>query len=90
MLACPRYLKRAIDDAIALALQYGDTALLERCIIGDEFTVAVLQGRALPSIRIVTPRVFYDYRAKYESDRTEYVCKGTANDDEEQRTPIWH
>ena len=34
--------------------------------------------QALPSIRIVTPRVFYDYRAKYESDRTEYICPGTA------------
>jgi D-alanine-D-alanine ligase len=72
-----------LNDAVEVALQYGDTALLERCIKGDEFTVAVLQGRALPSIRIVTPRVFYDYRAKYESDRTEYICKGTANDSDE-------
>ena len=72
-----------LNDAVEVALQYGDTALLERCINGDEFTVAVLQGRALPSIRIVTPRVFYDYRAKYESDRTEYICKGTANDTDE-------
>ena len=44
-----------------------------------------MQGRALPSIRIVTPRVFYDYRAKYESDRTEYVCPGTHNPAEEQQ-----
>lgn len=73
-----------LRDAVDLALQYGDTALLERCINGDEFTVSVLQGRALPSIRIVTPRVFYDYEAKYQSDRTEYICKGTANDAEEQ------
>ncbi len=74
-----------LNDAIALALQYGDTALVERCIIGDELTVTVLQGRALPSIRIATPRDFYDYEAKYKSDRTEYVCKGTANDIEERR-----
>jgi len=73
-----------LNAAVDLALQYDTTALLESCIAGDEFTVAVLQGRALPSIRIVTPRVFYDYRAKYESDRTEYICHGTANDAEEQ------
>ena len=73
-----------LHDAVEIALQYGDTALLERCIEGDEFTVGVLHGRALPSIRIVTPRVFYDYRAKYQSDRTEYICKGTASDAEEQ------
>jgi D-alanine-D-alanine ligase len=74
-----------LKNAVDVALQYGDTVLIERCINGDEFTVAVLQGRALPSIRIVTPRVFYDYRAKYESDRTEYVCKGTKDDAEERQ-----
>ena len=74
-----------LNDAVDLALQFDDTALLECCIAGDELTVAVLQGRALPSIRIVTPRVFYDYRAKYESDRTEYICPGTSDDTQEQR-----
>ena len=68
-----------LNDAIDAAMQYGDTVLMERCINGAEFTVAVLQGEALPiSIRIATPRVFYDYRAKYESDRTEYICPGTS------------
>ncbi len=74
-----------LADAVAVALQFGDTVLLERCIEGDELTVAVLQGRALPSIRIATPRVFYDYRAKYESDTTEYICRGTKNDIEEKQ-----
>jgi D-alanine-D-alanine ligase len=75
--------REELNEAVGVALRFGDTALLERCIKGDEFTVAVLQGRALPSIRIVTPRVFYDYRAKYESDRTEYICRGTTNDADE-------
>lgn len=68
-----------LAGAVDLALSFGGIALAERCVIGDEFTVGVLQGTALPSIRIETPRVFYDYRAKYESDRTEYHCPGTAN-----------
>ena len=72
-----------LKEAVEAALQYGDVVLLETCVTGDEFTVAVLQGEALPSIRIVTPRVFYDYRAKYESDRTEYICPGTEGDEEE-------
>ena len=46
-------------------------------------TVAILQGEALPSIRIETPRVFYDYHAKYQSDRTEYTCPGTDSDEAE-------
>jgi len=74
-----------LNDAVDIALQYDSDVLLESCITGDELTVGVLQGRALPSIRIVTPRVFYDYRAKYESDRTEYICPGTSSDTDEQR-----
>lgn len=63
--------------AVNLALSYSGPALAERCITGNEMTIAVLQGEALPSIRISTPRVFYDYRAKYEADSTEYCCPGT-------------
>ena len=66
-----------LPAAVDLALSYGGVAIAERCIVGDEFTVAILQGQALPSIRIETPRVFYDYRAKYESERTQYHCPGT-------------
>ena len=74
-----------LNGAVDLALSFDDVAIVERCIVGDEYTVAVLQGEALPSIRIETPRVFYDYRAKYESDRTRYHCPGTGSDDREQQ-----
>lgn len=73
-----------LNAAVDLALSFDDVAIVERCIVGDEYTVAVLQGEALPSIRIETPRVFYDYRAKYESDRTRYHCPGTGREDEQQ------
>ncbi len=66
-----------LPEAVELALSFGGPALAERSIAGAESTVAVLQGQALPSIRIETPRVFYDYRAKYESENTEYFCPGT-------------
>lgn len=72
-----------LAEAVELALGFGGIAMAERCVVGDEYTVSVLQGQALPSIRIETPRVFYDYRAKYESDRTEYHCPGTADADSE-------
>ena len=74
-----------LQGAVDLALGFGGPALAERCIVGDESTVAVLQGQALPSIRIETPRVFYDYRAKYESDNTRYFCPGTDDPQLEQR-----
>jgi D-alanine-D-alanine ligase len=74
-----------LHDAVDLALDYGAPALAETCIVGTESTVAVLQGQALSSIRIETPRVFYDYRAKYESDRTTYHCPGTDDAELERR-----
>ena len=74
-----------LPAAVSLALTFGAPALAERCIVGTESTVAVLQGQALSSIRIETPRVFYDYRAKYESDNTRYHCPGTEDDELECR-----
>jgi D-alanine-D-alanine ligase len=47
--------------------------IAERWITGGEYTVAVLQGKALPAIRIETPRSFYDYQAKYFADDTRYL-----------------
>ncbi len=66
-----------LSAAVDLALSFASPAMAECCIVGSESTVAVLQGQALSSIRIETPRVFYDYRAKYESDNTQYYCPGT-------------
>jgi D-alanine-D-alanine ligase len=47
--------------------------IAERWITGGEFTVGILQGEALPAIRIETPRAFYDYQAKYFADDTRYL-----------------
>jgi len=74
-----------LNAAVDLALSFDDVAIVERCIVGQEYTVAVLQGEALPSIRSETPRVFYDYQAKYESDRTLYHCPGTSSAAVEQQ-----
>lgn len=74
-----------LRTAVELALSFGGPALAEKCIVGLESTIAVLQGQALPSVRIETPRVFYDYRAKYESDNTRYFCPGTDDPELERR-----
>ena len=43
-------------------------------VTGREYTASLLQGEALPLIRLETPHVFYDYEAKYHSDTTRYHC----------------
>ena len=69
-----------VDDAAGLAdawhaaARYDRIVLAERWLSGDEFTCAILQGEALPLIRLETPNSFYDYEAKYFSDSTRYHC----------------
>jgi D-alanine-D-alanine ligase len=63
-----------LQDALALAFQYDNAVLVEQWIQGREFTVSMLDGQALPVIEMRTPRAFYDYEAKYQSNSTEYLC----------------
>jgi D-alanine-D-alanine ligase len=69
-----------VEKAEQLPAAYQAAALLEPAVFaeawitGAEYTVAVLQGRALPSIRIETPATFYDYQAKYFRNDTKYFC----------------
>jgi D-alanine-D-alanine ligase len=48
--------------------------LVEPWIVGQEYTGGLLQDKALPLIRLETPRTFYDYEAKYHADDTRYLC----------------
>ncbi len=75
----------ALGKAIALARQYDDEVLVESFIQGREYTVSILNGRALPSISMVTPRDFYDYEAKYRSSDTEYHCPSGLDKDAEDQ-----
>jgi D-alanine-D-alanine ligase len=69
-----------VEKADQLLGAYQAAAMLEPdvfaepWITGGEYTVAILQGRALPSIRIETPATFYDYQAKYFRNDTKYSC----------------
>ena len=48
--------------------------MAEAWIEGAEYTVPVLNERALPIIKLETGREFYDYQAKYEAGDTQYIC----------------
>jgi D-alanine-D-alanine ligase len=56
------------------ALRFDPVVFAESLIPGAEYTVSILHDRALPSIRIETPRTFYDYEAKYLRNDTRYFC----------------
>jgi D-alanine-D-alanine ligase len=65
-----------LTAAVELAARYDGELVVEQLIDGDEYTVGILQGQALPSIRIVPAGEFYDYHAKYVADDTKYICPG--------------
>lgn len=74
-----------LQDAWQGAQSYDSEALVEQWIQGAEFTVAVLDGQALPPIRLRTPHTFYDYEAKYQANDTQYLCPcGLPTEQEEQ------
>lgn len=50
------------------------SAMAEVFVTGSEYTCAILDGAALPLIRIEPNGEFYDYNAKYLSDNTRYIC----------------
>ncbi|MES0873860.1 D-alanine--D-alanine ligase [Sinimarinibacterium thermocellulolyticum] len=71
----PAQLDKAWSAAVG---ERGRTVMAERyiggCALGHEFTCALLDGEALPTIRIEPDGEFYDYHAKYVSDATRYHC----------------
>ncbi|MEK6805913.1 MAG: D-alanine--D-alanine ligase [Pseudomonadota bacterium] len=63
-----------VAAAFKLARGNGREVMAERFIKGAEVTVSILDGRALPSVRIEPKAEFYDYHAKYISNDTQYHC----------------
>jgi len=76
--------KSELNMALELAWQYNDEALIEHWIEGDEYTVAILDNQALPSIKIISDHDFYDYDSKYFSNKTEYLCPSDLSDQQEK------
>ena len=79
-----------VMNAADLPAAYAAAAATDECVFaepwltGGEFTVGILQGRALPSIRIETPKTFYDYEAKYFRNDTRYLCPSGLSAEAEQ------
>jgi len=62
-----------LREAYGNAKNYG-TVLVERWIVGEEYTVAIVGREVLPAIRLETNNRFYDFEAKYQSTTTRYLC----------------
>ncbi len=61
-----------IEDALRLAFRYGREVIVQRYIKGDEITATILGDEALPLVRILPNKGFYDYTNKYTKGNTLY------------------
>jgi D-alanine-D-alanine ligase len=64
----------ALAKAWAVAARHDPLVLVEAFVAGVELTASIVDGRALPLIRIEAPQGNYDYQNKYFSDETRYYC----------------
>ena len=56
------------------AFRYDDEVIIEQYIKGREFSIGVIDGKALPVIEIAPKVGFYDYKNKYQAGSTVETC----------------
>jgi D-alanine-D-alanine ligase len=74
--------------ALQTALPYNCDVYAEQWVQGNEYTVGVLNGEALPAIRLQTPNEFYDFDAKYRANTTQYHCPCGLTAEREQQLQV--
>jgi D-alanine-D-alanine ligase len=61
-----------VRPALEAAAAVGGDVLVESFVTGDEITVPVIDGKALPVVRIVPESGFFDFEATYTKGKTNY------------------
>jgi D-alanine-D-alanine ligase len=71
-----------VPQALVAGFSYDDRVLLERYVRGRELAVSVLGSDALPIVEAI-PREsdLYDFEARYEIGRTDFVCPAVLDDE---------
>lgn len=68
-------------DAIGAAFRYEEEVVVEEFIQGREFSVGVIEGKALPIIEIAPIQGFYDYKNKYQAGSAVETCPAELSED---------
>ena len=69
--------KKALDDAFF----WEDELVIEEFVQGREFSVGVIEGKALPIIEIAPIQGFYDYKNKYKAGSAVETCPAELPDE---------
>ena len=66
--------EKEYESALKEAFKYDNEVIVEQYIEGREFSVGVMDGKALPVIEIAPLKGFYDYKNKYQAGSTIETC----------------
>lgn len=68
------YTEEEYRAAVLDSFHFGDKVVVEEYIKGREFSVGVIDGKALPVIEIAPITGFYDYKNKYQAGSAVETC----------------
>lgn len=63
-----------LHAAIAKGFEKSEKILIEKMIVGSEYTITIFDGKVYPIIKIEAPDGDYDFEHKYYSDDTKYLA----------------
>lgn len=72
--------KLELEQNIKEAFKYDDEVIVEKYIAGDEYTVCMLNGEALPILSIKAKGKFFDYKCKYTEGESEEIVAKLSNE----------
>ena len=73
------------ENAKEEAFLYDNEVIVEQYIEGREFSVGVMDGKALPVIEIAPKQGFYDYKNKYQAGSTVETCPARLSREETEK-----
>lgn len=81
----------SLEESMKEALKFDDNILVEAFVPGKELTVSILGDRVLHPIQIQPSGSFYDFKSKYESNKTKYLKANLSDNElEELKDIAWH
>lgn len=73
--------EKEYEKAKEEAFLYDNEVIIEQYIKGREFSIGVIEGRALPVIEIAPINGFYDYKNKYQAGSTVETCPAVLSEE---------
>lgn len=79
------FTKEEYQTALKDSFSYDEEVVVEEYIRGREFSIGVINGKALPVIEIAPKTGFYDYKNKYQAGATVETCPAELTEEETGR-----